>query len=598
MKTAIILVSEAGYATAEHIRKEFDFPIFSLHEEEGTSRIRTIDEFLRKDFHTFDAFIFVGALGICVRSIAPYIENKHIDPAVLCTDCTGQMVVSVLSGHLGRANELTEKIAHALGASPVITTQSDRLGLWVLDTLAQRFDWHVNKVNMNAEIALFASGKPTALLLTVRDKGTEWLVSNRPDNVTLFYHAEDIRQEDFALLLIVSPVRPARIRIPYLWFIPPCLHVGIGLAREARPTDGLIREIEDSLSDKGIPLQAIVDFSTIVEKQCEPVVQELQKTYAFRFFPAEDLEKMKVPHPSETVRKYMRTSSVSEASAMLAAQNESLVLPKIKGEKWTLAAAIDRRFRRKGHIEIVGAGPGDPDLISVRGRKILQQADLILYAGSLVPIELTACAKPQATVRNSASLNLTEQIALMKEAYDRGELIVRLHTGDPCLYGAIQEQMNLFDKYDMDYHITPGISAFQAAAAELRSQFTIPRKTQTVILTRGEGRTPMPEKEQLHLLARSQSTMCIYLSADLVEKVQAELLQAYPPTTPVAACYRLTWKEQRIYHGQLKDLIDLLRGNGLTSDTLIVVGEAIGHREGLSELYAPHFTHRYRKGNA
>ena len=339
-------------------------------------------------------------------------------------------------------------------------------------------------------------------------------------------------------------------------------------------------------------------FSTIVEKQCEPVVQELQKTYAFRFFPAEDLEKMKVPHPSETVRKYMRTSSVSEASAMLAAQNESLVLPKIKGEKWTLAAAIDRRFRRKGHIEIVGAGPGDPDLISVRGRKILQQADLILYAGSLVPIELTACAKPQATVRNSASLNLTEQIALMKEAYDRGELIVRLHTGDPCLYGAIQEQMNLFDKYDMEYHITPGISAFQAAAAELRSQFTIPRKTQTVILTRGEGRTPMPEKEQLHLLARSQSTMCIYLSADLVEKVQAELLQAYPPTTPVAACYRLTWKEQRIYHGQLKDLTDLLRGNGLTSDTLIVVGEAIGHREGLSELYAPHFTHRYRKGNA
>ena len=108
----------------------------------------------------------------------------------------------------------------------------------------------------------------------------------------------------------------------------------------------------------------------------------------------------------------------------------------------------------------------------------------------------------------------------------------------------------------------------------------------------------MPEKEQLHLLARSQSTMCIYLSADLVEKVQAELLQAYPPTTPVAACYRLTWKEQRIYHGQLKDLTDLLRGNGLTSDTLIVVGEAIGHREGLSKLYAPHFTHRYRKGNA
>ena len=159
---------------------------------------------------------------------------------------------------------------------------------------------------------------------------------------------------------------------------------------------------------------------------------------------------------------------------------------------------------------------------------MLEKADLILYAGSLVPRELTFCAKPGATVRNSASMDLEEQFALMKKFYDEDKFIVRLHTGDPCIYGAIQEQMNYFDQHHMSYHITPGISSFQAAAAALKSQFTIPEKVQSIILTRGEGRTPMPEREQLHLLARSQSTMCIFLSAGIAEQVREELLQEYP----------------------------------------------------------------------
>ena len=192
-------------------------------------------------------------------------------------------------------------------------------------------------------------------------------------------------------------------------------------------------------------------------------------------------------------------------------------------------------------------------------------------------------------------MNLEEQFALMKEFYDSGKFVVRLHTGDPCIYGAIQEQMAYFDKYGMSYHITPGISSFQAAAAELQSQFTIPEKVQTIILTRGEGRTPMPEKEQLHKLALSQSTMCIYLSAGIVEDVQSELLMAYPPDTPVAACYKLTWPEQRIYRGQLKDLAKIVRDNGLTLTTLLVVGDAIDNRKGLSRLYNEGFKHLFRK---
>ena len=155
--------------------------------------------------------------------------------------------------------------------------------------------------------------------------------------------------------------------------------------------------------------------------------------------------------------------------------------------------------------------------------------------------------------------------------------------------------MAFFDREGMDYHITPGISSFLAAAAELRSQFTIPERVQTIILTRGEGRTPMPDKEKLHLLARSQSTMCIFLSAAIVEDVQRELLMEYPPETPVAACYHLTWKDQRIYRGQLKDLAKIVKDNHLTLTTMLVVGDAIDNRQGLSRLYAHEFKHLFRK---
>jgi precorrin-4 C11-methyltransferase len=334
-------------------------------------------------------------------------------------------------------------------------------------------------------------------------------------------------------------------------------------------------------------------------KADEPFIDLLRsKGHEVVFFTAEELAAVEVPNPSDVVTRHVGTPSVCEAAAVLGSNHGQLVVEKVKGKDFTVALAIDNKYLRhkKGHVEIVGAGPGDPDLISVRGRRMLEKADLILYAGSLVPKELTTCAKPGAVVRSSAGMDLEQQCELMKAAYDRGDFIVRLHTGDPCIFGAIQEQMAFFDANDMSYHITPGISSFLAAAAELRSQFTIPERTQTIILTRGEGRTLMPEKEKLHLLARSQSTMCIFLSAAIVDDVQRELLQEYPGDTPVAACYHLTWPDQKIFRGKLSDLAKIVHDNGLTLTTMLVVGEAIDNRQGLSELYNKHFTHLYRKG--
>ncbi len=553
-----------------------------------------------KNWKDFDVFIFVGAMGICVRTIAPFIKDKHEDPAVLCVDGMGKNVISVLSGHVGGANEWTRLVSAVLGANPVITTLSDNAGLWALDTLSNRFNWPIaSDDDMNACIFAFVNRKPTALFLEVRDEGTEYLESTLPSHVTIVDDLSEVTAQKYKLVIMVTPLRERHIDgVLTLHFVPMVGTIGFGLAHHPDDYEQIHDQMDEAIAMRGL-LPCATKYCTIDVKADEPFIELLKDNdNKVEFFTAEQLSAVEVPTPSATVARHVGTPSVCEAAAILGSDNGKLIIPKIKGKNWTAAVAIDRKHLRdqQGHIEIVGAGPGDPDLVSVRGRKMLEKADLILYAGSLVPRELTTCHKPGAVVRSSASMNLEEQCALMKEHYDRGHFIVRLHTGDPCIFGAIQEQMAFFDKHGMDYHITPGISSFLAAAAELRSQFTIPERTQTIILTRGEGRTPMPEKEKLHLLARSQSTMCIFLSASIVDDVQRQLLQEYPEDTPVAACYHLTWPDQKIYRGQLKDLSKIVRDNNLTLTTMIVVGEAIDNRKGLSELYNKHFTHLFRKG--
>lgn len=581
MKSTVVLISEQGRGVAQRAASFLGAEIIRRSEVQGV-------------WESLDCIVFVGAMGICVRMIAPLVEDKHTDPAVVCVDSGGHNVISVLSGHVGGANEIASKLALELNAHPVITTQTDGSGLWPLDLLAKRFGWSQESDDINPQIFLYAEGKPAALLLEVQDEGTKYLEENPAGNVEVFHRFEDVDLSRFSLLLSVSPIR-RKVGIPSIQWVPRCVHVGIGLARQAGPVDKVIEEIFKCLSDNGICREAIASISSADIKKEEPVVKALEKEFHTAFFSAESLSSVVVPTPSQVVEKCVGTPSVSEASAILSSNNASLLLSKQKGANWTVAAAVGYEYLMHPHIEIVGAGPGDPDLVSVRGRKMLQKADLILYAGSLVPKELTLCAKPGATVVSSAGMDLEQQCELMKDFYDRGKFIVRLHTGDPCIFGAIQEQMAFFDKNGMSYHITPGISSFLAAAAELRSQFTIPEKCQTIILTRGEGRTPMPEKEKLHLLARSNSTMCIFLSASIVDDVQKELLMEYPEDTPVAACYHLTWPDQKIYRGVLKDLAKIVKDNSLTLTTMLVVGDSIDNRKGLSELYSKNFTHLFRK---
>lgn len=621
---SVITVSEEGIAIARKIASEIpDAEIYTRNNEETYSLPSAIE----KAFNEKNGIIFIGAMGICVRLISPYLKDKYTDPAVVCIDCLGRYVIPVISGHVGGANQLSERISRIIGAEPVITTQSDIKNLWGLDTIGRKFGWEAEPVvqientcsygntapeksSMNKVISLFVAERPTALILDIRDNGTEYLERTLPSHVEVFYSFYEFQRKNtpepdskplFELVIAVTPYYYKFNTTPVLYYRPKVLNIGIGCKKNCI-SNGVPDMLINLLKEKGVSYKSVKSISTIDLKKDEPLIHEVANKFGvgINIYKADELKDIVVPNPSEKAFQVTGVYGVAESTSIKASNYGNLVVEKqkvaiSKEDQLTYAVAIDREAGRHGHIEIIGAGPGDPELVSVRGKHFLQKADLILYAGSLVPVELTYYAKKGATVRSSASMDLEEQFSLMKSFYDKGLLIARLHTGDPCIYGAIQEQMAYFDRYNMSYHITPGISAFQAAAAAMRSQFTIPEEVQTIILTRGEGRTPMPEREQLHKLAQSQSTMCIYLSTDIVEKVQSELLQVYPPETPVAVCHKLTWKDEKIFRGTLNELTRLVRDNNLRLTTLLVVSKAIDNREGLSRLYASEFKHLFRK---
>lgn len=247
-------------------------------------------------------------------------------------------------------------------------------------------------------------------------------------------------------------------------------------------------------------------------------------------------------------------------------------------------------------VHFIGAGPGDPELLTIKGKRLIDEADVIIYAGSLVNPAVLKDAKKSAAIYNSAGMTLEEVIGVIKEAEEQGKQAVRVHTGDPAIYGAHREQMDELDKLGIAYDVIPGVSSFLATAAALKKEYTLPGVSQTVILTRMEGRTPMPEKEKLADLAKHQATMIIFLSVGQMEELAKQLMTSYPPTTPVAVVYKASWEDQKIVTGNLTDIAQKVEEAGIRKTALTVVGDFLGDEYELSRLYDKHFTHEFRKG--
>ncbi|MEN6564700.1 MAG: precorrin-4 C(11)-methyltransferase [Veillonellales bacterium] len=247
-------------------------------------------------------------------------------------------------------------------------------------------------------------------------------------------------------------------------------------------------------------------------------------------------------------------------------------------------------------VVFVGAGPGDPELITVKGRRLLQAADVIIYAGSLVNPALLSLAKPGTEIHNSASMTLEQVIEVIETAVTAGKKVVRLHTGDPSIYGAIQEQMDALDQRQIAYEVIPGVSSFLATAAALKREYTLPDVSQTVIITRLEGRTPVPEKEKLASLASHNATMCIFLSVHMLDNVVAELIKGgYTEATPVAIVQKASWPDQQILRGTLSTIAGIVKNAGVNRTAMIVVGQCLEGNYSLSRLYAPEFGHMFRE---
>lgn len=250
-------------------------------------------------------------------------------------------------------------------------------------------------------------------------------------------------------------------------------------------------------------------------------------------------------------------------------------------------------------VHFVGAGSGAPDLITLRGARLLGEADVVIYAGSLVNPELLTLTKPGCELHDSAKLTLEEVIALVEAAERMGKTTVRLHTGDPSIYGAVREQFDELAKRGIAFDVCPGVSSFCGAAAALRTEYTLPDVSQTVIITRAAGRTPVPERESIRSLAAHGATMVLFLSTTLTETLQGELLAGgYAAETPAAIIYKATWPEEKIFRCTVGTLHETAEKNRLRKTALIVVGGCLGKEYLRSMLYHPDFTTEYRKGNA
>lgn len=246
-------------------------------------------------------------------------------------------------------------------------------------------------------------------------------------------------------------------------------------------------------------------------------------------------------------------------------------------------------------VHFIGAGPGDPELLTLKADRILRGCRCCIYAGSLVNPEILKRLPEEAQRFDSAKLDLPEIMALIENARTQGSDVVRLHSGDPSIYGAIREQMNELDLRGIPYEVVPGVSSFQAAAAALPTELTAPEVSQTIILTRVSGRTPVPEEQQLRELARTRATLCIFLSVDRLAEITATLIPQYGAECPAAVVYRASWPDQKVIRGTLADIADQVEKAGIKKTALILVGQALSRHIPASKLYDQAFSHGFRK---
>ncbi len=616
-KIALIAVTQHGLEQARSLRArlrqgEVHRPVHlgdSLHSWECPFA-GALSEHVPTLFAHCDQLVFFLAAGAVVRLIAPCLTSKTSDPGVLVVDEAGRFVISLLSGHQGGANAFARTVAGCLGATPVITTASDVLGGISIEELADSFGWIAEPADrLKPAAAALVNREPAAIVQEIGGRGC-WLDDTElPENVSFASDSRRLQGRRFERILWITD----RLVDDYhgldeqriLWLRPPSLALGVGCERGIS-TEALADGLERFLLENRIARASIRTLATVSIKDDETALLELAKRNSWQtaFYSAEELAKVRgIRNPSPVVEQCVGTPGVAEPAALLAAGADRLLVEKqviaspLSPRRMTFALARLASFQERtamGRVIFAGAGPGDPELLTLKAHQALQRADVVIYAGSLVPEAVLRHAPATAVLHNSAPLTLEQVMQITISAAGSGRCVVRLHSGDTSLYSAIQEQLAVLEDAGIDCEVIPGISAFQATAAALKSELTLPEVVQTVILTRGEGETKMPPGETLQSLAQHKATLCIFLSARLADRVQAQLLTAYPPQTPAVIAYRVAWPDEKIIVTTLAELAAEVRRHRLTRTALFLVGDALGGRRNRSRLYDRSHGHLFR----
>jgi cobalamin biosynthesis protein CbiG len=505
MNTKIIVVSAKSAGMSKKIQTELkesfksdDFELVSLYkykDEAETLQKEKIDE----AFSNGNNIIFIGELSLCVKAISPYILGND-KTSVVCIDSKGKFIIPVVcSESESNDNDICCELVSILGATEVRTSQDNDDSLWELDKLAEQFGWSTDaSARKKGEAkAILANQKPTALLLEAKDKGTEYLESNLPQNVKVFYNFNEIKKslsapkynlEDKAdsydnprrrlkrinnstawtpeLIIIVSPKIYSSLGLPTLQFYPPVLHLGYGCQKQAPKeiAELIINEVENNGFSR-LSLASVSTSAQNIENSISDEIINLCPTAVKKEYNPDELNKVEIPNPSEKVFESTGIYGVAEAAARLSGGNESYLVIEKQKEKYqaekiahfTYALAINKKIGNTKSIEIVGAGPGDPGLLSIRGKKFLENADLLINGTNKLPKSYKSYLKQGCIVRTFAGMELDELIELIKSFYDKGLKIVWLMPGAPDMKEQLQEITEIFDGMEFIYNITPGV---------------------------------------------------------------------------------------------------------------------------------------------
>ncbi|MFA8449461.1 MAG: cobalamin biosynthesis protein [Bacteroidales bacterium] len=581
-KTAIFSTSESGNNLAKKISEEFGFTdIFTVKNSSDYFHIDSFSEFVEWTFDEYKEIVLIGDLVDSVCHLSPYLSKADADLLILNIDINGDYVQILKTDKSGKANFRALTLAGITSGEAILSTQAKASKDWELETLADRFDWEMDVFgDIESVTALFRKRVKVALLLETRDSGSAYLERTCPSFADIFYHKEDVCEDDYEMLIAVSPLLHHFAK-PTIIFRPKVLTLGMGCHKDF-PEGYLVQDIRNRLKEFGVSYKSVRAISTSENRAQESALLELSGAFhaEYKSFSANLLNRIEIPNPSEVILKHTGYRGVAESASLAACKSNSLVIEKQNDKSsgcnqyFTWSLAIDQLYLRKGQLEVIGVGPGDIDLLSVHGKYLIERADMILYSQNTIPEELIQISKKGAALRSTDKLDQKQIVELVYSFYKRGLMTVWLLPGDACLFNNIQNQLNSFSDFGLEYRITPGVSVFQSIESKMRSKYLMKTDQEEFLLYRINSLNLESQKTSIMEGANEFLNICIHADRNVVPDLHSFLQDIYGESAHVVISTQSIEFGVELHCCELKDMAKVYHKN--------ITGEAVILRIGMN----------------